>query len=286
MPTGFNWIDVIIAFILLFAVIKGIRTGLIRNLFSIAGLIIGLMAAKAYYVQLSSLLPDSTWLPTVAAATFSFLAIFITSAALIHYFGYYISCSLLSCSLKNTDRFLGSFVGLLVGIVLVGALLIMLTAFPLFDTFPEQVEESYMAQPIIENVYLAYDALTGYLNLDLPQLTIYTEDLGAYFSAISTDADFHRVDFKALDNATCFVCGGEVEYSGILDNVKGSVSPKFVCTSCGRTSDGCQTYEGYHVMYEQCPVALGNQGYRFDCGIWTNNSYHRPSGPCPVCGTE
>jgi membrane protein required for colicin V production len=286
MPSNFNWIDVIIAAIILFAVINGIRAGLIRSLFSITGLIIGLMAAKAYYVQLGSLLPVGTWLPMVAVDTFSFLAIYILAAALIHYLGSYISCSLLSCSLKNTDRFLGSFTGLLIGIVLVGALLIMLTAFPLFDAFPEQVEESYLAQPIVEHVYLAYDALTSYLNIDLPQLTIYTEDLGAYFSAISTDADFHQIDFRTLDNATCFVCGGKVEYLGILDNSKGSVSPKFVCTSCGRTSDGCQTYEGYHVMYEKCPVALGNQGYRFDCGIWTNNSYHRPVGPCPVCGTE
>jgi membrane protein required for colicin V production len=286
MPSGFNWIDVIIAVIILFAVINGIRTGLIRSLFSIAGLIIGLMAAKAYYVQLGTLLPVGTWLPMVAADTFSFLAIFIIAAALFHYLGSYISGSLLSCSFKNTDCFLGSFAGLLIGIVLVGALLIMLTAFPLLDAFPEQVEESYLAQPIVENVYLAYDAMTDYLNLDLPQLTIFTEDLGAYFSAINTDADFHRIDFKTLDNATCFVCGGLVEYLGIIDNGKGSVSPKFVCTSCGRTSDGCQTYEGYHVMYEKCPVALGNQGYRFDCGIWTNNSYHRPSGSCPVCSTE
>ncbi len=286
MPIGFNWIDVIIALILLIAVIKGIRAGLIRSLFSIAGLIIGLMAAKAYYVQLSSMLPDSNWLPTVAADTFSFLAIFVFTAALIHYLGSYISCSLLSCSLKNTDRFLGSFVGLIVGIVLVGALLMMLTAFPLFDNFPEHIEESYMAHPIVENVYLAYDELTSFLNIELPQLTIYTEDFGAYLSSVSTGTDFHQVDFKALDTAICFVCGGEVEYLGILDNGKGSVSPKFVCTSCGRTSDGCQTYEGYHVMYEKCPVALGNQGYRFDCGIWTNNSYHRPVGPCPVCGTD
>jgi membrane protein required for colicin V production len=286
MPSEFNWIDVIIAAIILFAVINGTRAGLIRSLFSIAGLIIGLMAAKAYHVQLGSLLPVGTWLPMVAVDAFSFLAIFIIAAALFHYLGSYISCSLLSCSLKNTDRFLGSFVGLLIGIVLVGALLIMLTAFPLFDAFPEQVEESYLAQPIVENVYLTYNALTDYLNLDLPQLTIYTEDMGAYFSAISIDADFHQIDFRTLDNATCFVCGDKVEYLGILDNGKGSVSPKFVCTACGRTSDGCQTYEGYHVMYEKCPVALGNQGYRFDCGIWTNNSYHRPVGPCPVCGTE
>ncbi len=286
MPTAFNWIDLIIALSLLFAVIKGIRTGFIRSLFSIAGLFIGLIAAKAYYVQLSNLLPVSTWLPTVAADTFSFLALFITSAALIHYLGSYISGSLLSRSLKNTDRFLGSFVGLIVGIVLVGTLLVMLTAFPLIDTFPEHAEDSYLAQPIMEKVYLAYDTLTDFLNLNLPQLTGYTEDLGAYLNAIATDTDYHRIDFKALDNATCFVCSSEVEFLGIFDNGKGSVSPKFVCTSCGRASDGCQTYEGHHALYGICPVDLGNQGFRFDCGIWINNSYHRPLGPCPVCGTE
>ncbi len=286
MTVNINWIDIVIAVILFVAMIKGISAGLIRSLFSITGLFAGLMAAKTYYVRLGNHLPIRDWLPTVAADTFSFLAIFIVSAAAIYYIGSFISGSLLSRSMKKADRFLGSFIGLLAGTILVGALIIIFTAFPLSDSFPGQVGESFLAEPIADNVYIAYDTITGILNAELPKLTIYPEDLGTYFSTVSTDADLNRVDFKTLDSATCFVCGGEVDYLGILENGKSSVSPKFVCTFCGRTSDGCQTYEGYHIMYGQCPVALGNQGYRLDCGIWANNSYHRPTGPCPVCGTE
>ena len=174
----------------------------------------------------------------------------------------------------------------MIGVLLVGVLLLAMTAFPLFGTFPDYVEQSFMAQPIMDTVVMVYKTLAADLSLDLPMLKIHPEELGAYFSSVSTNSDYQHVNFRLLDESTCFVCGGEVDFLGYLDNGNGSVSPKFICTSCGRTSDGCQTYEGYHVMYEKCPVALGNQGYRFDCGVWSNNSYHRPGGPCTVCGTE
>ncbi|MEW5784482.1 MAG: CvpA family protein [Bacillota bacterium] len=33
-----------------------------------------------------------------------------------------------------------------------------------------------------------------------------------------------------------------------------------------------------------CPVVLSRQRLRFDCGSWSNGSFHRPTGTCPVCG--
>ncbi|MDW7730780.1 MAG: hypothetical protein SCJ94_12400, partial [Bacillota bacterium] len=120
----------------------------------------------------------------------------------------------------------------------------------------------------------------------LPRINTYPENLVTYIDTVGAYTDQRGTNYRELDQSTCFACGEPVDFMGYADNGKGSVSPKFICSGCGRTSDGCQTYEGYHVMYNVCPVEMANQGYRFDCGIWNNNRYVRPEGPCVVCGTN
>lgn len=172
------------------------------------------------------------------------------------------------------------------GAAITGALLILLTAFPLYPGFLEQAEQSYLAPPIIDSTHNLYQKSIDLLPIDLPDLAYYPEQLADYIDPLQTQLrqGEAQIDFKALDGATCFVCYESVEFLGFLSNQQGSISPKFKCSDCGRTSDGCQTFQGHHAMYHECPVILGRRGYRFDCGIWSNGNYHRPTGTCPVCG--
>ncbi len=287
LPGGFNWLDIIIGLILVAALIKGVSAGLIRSIFNFAGIIAGLVLAINYYAPGSSLILIYITLPQLIADALSFILIFSFTAAIIHAVGYFVAAITRVSLFRFLDKIGGGAAGIIIGLALIGVLLILMTAFPLYDDFPDHVEESYLAEPIIDTTYTIYDELADLLPLDLPLLTAFPEDLGVYLNNISsTPSQYRRVDFSSLDNATCFVCGNAVEFIGFLDNNKGSISPKFICTECGRTSDGCQTYEGYHEMYEQCPVELGRLGYRLDCGIWKNKSYHRPAGPCPVCEAD
>ena len=289
MLEGYNWLDLIIFIIVAAAVIKGIRAGLIRSVFNVAGLVIGFLAAVSYYAPAGSMILRHINLPQIIADVLSFIVIFAVTTAAVHLVGSLVAVLTKIRLFRFADRVGGSAAGLLIGFILVGIILIMITAFPLFNGFHDQVEESYLAPTIVENTQQAYEELGKLLPVELPQLTSFPEELSSYLSVISTrseHSDHHRVNFKELEGATCFVCGGPVEFIGYLDNNMQSVSPKFICTECDRTSDGCQTYEGYHEMYQVCPVELGKLGYRFDCGVWTNHSYHRPTGPCAVCGAE
>ena len=289
MLEGYNWLDLIIFVILAAAVIKGIRAGLIRSVFNVAGLVIGFLAAVSYYAPAGSMILRHINLPQIIADVLSFIVIFAETTAAVHLVGSLVAVLTKIRLFRFADRVGGSAAGLLIGFILVGIILIMITACPLLNGFHDQVEESYLAPTIVENTQQAYEELGKLLPVELPQLTSFPEELSSYLSVISTrseHSDHHRVNFKELDGATCFVCGGPVEFIGYLDNNMQSVSPKFICTECDRTSDGCQTYEGYHEMYQVCPVELGKLGYRFDCGVWTNHSYHRPTGPCAVCGAE
>lgn len=289
MPDSLNWLDLVIAIILAAAVIQGIRVGLIRSIFSVVGLAAGFIAAISYYGPAGSMIIRHINMPQIIADVLSFIVIFAVTTAIVHLAGSFVAVLTRIRLFRFADRVGGSTAGLLIGFILVGTTLIMVTAFPLFNGLHDQIEESYLAPPIVENTQQIYEELGELLPVELPQLKTFPEELSSYLSVASTrfeHSEQHRVNFKKLDGATCFVCGGPVEFLGYLDNGMNSISPKFVCRECGRTSDGCQTYEGYHEMYGVCPVALGKQGYRFDCGVWTNHSYHRPTGPCVVCGAE
>ena len=289
MPDSLNWLDLVIVIILAAAVIQGIRAGMIRSIFNVAGLTVGFLAAINYYAMAGSMITRHINMPQLIADVLSFIVIFAVTTALIHLAGSLIAILTRISLFRLADRAGGSAAGLLIGFTLVGIALIMITAFPLFNGFHDQIEQSYLAPPIVENTHQVYEELGKLLPVELPQLTTFPEELTSYLSVVSTrsgQSDHHRVNYEKLDGATCFVCEGPVEFIGYLDNNMNSLSPKFICTESGRTSDGCQTYEGYHEMYQVCPVELGKQGYRFDCGVWTNHSYHRPTGPCVVCGAE
>jgi len=289
MLQNFNWIDIIIAIFLSISLIQGIRTGLIRSVFTIVGIAAGLAIAIVYYVDGSRLILDLINLPRFIADSVSFIILFSVTAVLIHILGFFVALVTRFSPLRLIDKIGGGGVGLVIGFAVVGVFLLLLIAFPVFPGIQDYVEQSSLAPYLVDHTELIMGMVSDFLPVDLPRLTIHPEDLAGYFNnaaVVESEARYHDIDFAALDGAACFVCGGPVEFQGFLNNDKGSYSPKFVCTDCGRTSDGCQTFEGYHQMYNKCPVELGNQGYRFDCGIWTNHSYHRPGGPCPVCGAE
>lgn len=284
MLTDFNWIDIAIIIVMILSLLMGIKSGLIKSIFTIVGIAAGLTVAVINYAALSNMVLFYIDMPWFIADSVSFFLLFLITALIIHWLGTLFALVTQVKLLKFADKLGGGGAGLLFGAVLVGTLLILLAAFPIFSSFQDDLDHSTLAQPLIGNTELVYEHLSELLSINAPRLAFHPEDSTGYHNNKDGNTNRHPgVNFRELDGATCFVCGNQVEFVGYLNNNMGSVSPKFICTYCGRTSDGCQTYEGYHLMYDQCPVELGNKGYRLDCGVWTNNSYHRPTGPCPVC---
>lgn len=128
-------------------------------------------------------------------------------------------------------------------------------------------------------VYYAADQL----NLDLPMLNLSP----VRFEDEGTPARprlVQRVNYSRLDGSTCIACGGRVRFAGYQRRFGFSVSPLFVCEECERTSDGCQTFEGFHLMYGRCPRRVAGKQGAIDCGVWPNGIGVVPRGPCLVCG--
>ena len=280
----FTWLDAVIAVFFLLALLRGVRAGLIRSFFSILSIAAGIGAAAGYYAALSTLLLKYAAMPIYLADLLSFALIFLAAAAAVTGIGALFATVTRFRVIRVADRIGGAAAGLLIGIAVAGIILVLLSSFPLLASFQDRVDESRLAPALVESGRGLYDNAAALLPVALPDLAFHPEQLLEQLQPAGRQPGPARIDFRQLDGATCFVCGDSVAFEGYLANSLGSLSPKFTCAGCGRTSDGCQTFEGHHLMYGQCPVVLGRRGYRFDCGIWSNASYHRPAGTCPVCG--
>lgn len=144
------------------------------------------------------------------------------------------------------------------------------------------VAESVLAQPFLDAVPKLHYA-ADVLNLDLPQLSsrpaLFDEEGSGPITGLGP-----RVNFLRLDGATCIECRSPVKFEGYFRTAGSRVSPRFRCPQCGRVSDGCQTFEGFHAMYGVCPSDVVRPGLGLDCGVWPNDRPVLPLGECPVCG--
>ncbi len=141
---------------------------------------------------------------------------------------------------------------------------------------------SFLAQPFLGTMPALYYAADA-LNLDLPMLNVRAvrfEDEGKEAKA----GLVARINYSRLHGSTCIACGAPVHFDGYFPRVGVSVSPRFTCPNCARTSDGCQTFEGFHRMYGHCPVDVSAELGPIDCGVWPNDRPVYPRGICPVDG--
>ena len=123
-----NLFDLTIIVILCFCFIRGVFTGLIRELFSTTGVLAGFLAASTCYMEVAKSL--SRWISDASKLKIlSFLSIF---------FGFLIAMSILGRIAKNLlkidfvsgiDCTFGAGVGIIKGVLIVSVLLLTLTAF-------------------------------------------------------------------------------------------------------------------------------------------------------------
>lgn len=123
-----NTLDIVIAVVLGFCLIRGTFRGLIKELSSIVGVFGGFYAAYTYYTYLADLL--SGWISNKAYLNIlSFFIIFCGVFILISMLGIVIKYILNAASLGWIDRFSGAGFGGIKGILIVSILLLVLTTF-------------------------------------------------------------------------------------------------------------------------------------------------------------
>jgi membrane protein required for colicin V production len=122
---GFDWLLLVIVFL---SVVMAFRRGIIKVLFSLAGLIAGIILASWNYTQLAATL--HRWITSnTAAQAIAFLAIFVTVMILFTLAARLVRKTVRAVGLGIVDRLLGAAFGFLRGILLGAAILMAITAF-------------------------------------------------------------------------------------------------------------------------------------------------------------
>lgn len=123
-----NWLDIVIALIVLTSLIGSIAKGLTRELVSLAAAVVGLLVALWWHSALAGRLEPYT----ANAAVAGFVA-FVLILLLFLLLGYLVSKILVSVlnlsGLRWFDRFLGAAFGLVRGVLISAALVMAMVAF-------------------------------------------------------------------------------------------------------------------------------------------------------------
>lgn len=123
-----NLLDYIIIITMVYLIVKGIFRGFIREIASLAGIIIGIIVAYVYLPALSEFLknylPSSQFLPFV-----SFAVIFALILVIFNIIGWGLMKSLKKAFLGWFDKSLGACLAVFKGIILIYVALILLTFF-------------------------------------------------------------------------------------------------------------------------------------------------------------
>ncbi|MDO8578236.1 MAG: CvpA family protein [Dehalococcoidales bacterium] len=163
---GVNWLDIVILVILVGSAFAGWRTGLIRSLLSLIGLVVGIKLAGLYYLSLA---PRLSFVPDERAAriiAFVIVLAIVMLAALV--LGWLLTKIVSSLTLGWLNGLGGMVFGLGMGAISVGALLAIWVR---FFGMNQAISDSGLARLLINQLaaFLAllpseFDVIRTFLN--------------------------------------------------------------------------------------------------------------------------
>ena len=138
-----NWLDIIILILLLASIFGGLISGLIRSVFSLAGLIVGIVLAGRYYETLAEYM---TFISNeTASRVLAFIIIFFIVAVIAFLLGALLTKVASAITLGWVNRLGGAVLGLFLGALFVGAILAVCIKFSILSgTISESVLASIL----------------------------------------------------------------------------------------------------------------------------------------------
>ncbi len=153
-----NILDYVILVPLLYLTIKGIIRGFIREIASLAGIVLGIWLGMVYQQALSEVirgyLPDNRFIPIISIALIFVLMVIICNLA-----GWGLKFIFKKVSLGWVDRLMGGLFAVIKTIFLAYVVIIILTFYPLNATL---ISESLLAPWIIKS----YQQIIGLVSPD------------------------------------------------------------------------------------------------------------------------
>lgn len=120
-----NWVDIVIVVILAIGLFKGFGNGLVRGIFGLAAVGLGLLVAASNYEQVSEVLFSKLRAAPHWQDILAFLVIFVVALIIVNVLGNVISKALKLASLGWFDRVAGGLLGLVMACLFSGMVLLL-----------------------------------------------------------------------------------------------------------------------------------------------------------------
>ena len=163
-----NFIDLILILIILLFAIQGFRKGLIYEVASLAGLILGIYASFHFANYLESYLTDYLNVPEKYSTVTAFILIFLLVVIALHFVGKIIENIIDLVALGFINKLAGIVFGLAKGIVLLSLAFLILDHFDKELISKENKEESFFYKPIASVAPLLWQGFEEYGRDKLP----------------------------------------------------------------------------------------------------------------------
>ena len=146
-----NWLDIVIIVVVALLGIVGLRQGLIRTVFGIAGLIGGIFLAGRYYDELAALLfPSSAIWANIAAYAIIAVATMVVAGVI----GWLIAKLVNFVALGWLDKLVGGILGVVIGALLCAAILAIVVKY--YPGMEATINQSIIARFIVRGFPLLY----------------------------------------------------------------------------------------------------------------------------------
>lgn len=147
-----NWIDVIIVVILIVSMVSGFTNGLIREVASLAALILGIWGAIKFSTFTAGKLYDYFDLTGKYVGVVAFLVTFCIIVVIIHFIGLIVSKIVDAASLGFFNRILGIFFALFKSVLIMSVFFVILNSIDVRRHIlpAETIEHSIFYNPIAD----------------------------------------------------------------------------------------------------------------------------------------
>jgi membrane protein required for colicin V production len=162
-----NWVDVIIAVVLLGFAIRGLMRGLLREVVSLVGLFLGLWIALLKFVPLGEWVQHKFPLSEPLPFHLAFLAIFLSVASIAGIVGYLLHRVAKGLLMGWLDAIMGLGFGTVKGVMILTVLLFLLAHLPLAESIRTHLRTSTVVKhlelfnPFLARSVQAYRRLGG-----------------------------------------------------------------------------------------------------------------------------
>ena len=271
MNLDLAFLDWAIIITLLIFTYRGFRHGFVQQFLGILGSVVAVITAFYFYKKLGLILAIWLRISENLAGILGFILILIGISAAVGLSGKKWKKATDNSSISTLDGIAGAVFGAFKVLIVWVLILLLLSSLP-WEFIQTPLLESTLARDVLKLAPCFYFLQERALPADVPRLYLTPEGL-----------QFRKVRYEDLDGSTCLACGGEVRYLGTAKQGL-FYFPLFECTLCGRKSDGCQTFEGFHLFYGRCPWDARTFPQGTKCEIWQAEPPVYPGTICPVCG--